>query len=243
MYQLYIDESGDHNLIQIDDQYPVFVLTGVLIEEDCHNTTLTDELKNFKIELFGDENIILHTADITRNKNGFERLKETEFRNNFYEKSNNLLSRIDFKVIAAAIKKKEYKHRYGIRAIDPYLFCLEVLIERFVYELRETHSKGFVIAEARNSLLDNQLEIAYLNTKISGTRFIRSKEIKENIEGFFIRKKEENIAGLQIADLAATPIGRYIIGKKVKKDFEIVESKFRKNSNGKYRGYGLVIIP
>ena len=105
MYQLYIDESGDHNLIQIDDQYPVFVLTGVLIEEDCHNTTLTDELKNFKIELFGDENIILHTADITRNKNGFERLKETEFRNNFYEKSNNLLSRIDFKVIAAAIKK------------------------------------------------------------------------------------------------------------------------------------------
>jgi hypothetical protein len=92
-------------------------------------------------------------------------------------------------------------------------------------------------------LLDNQLEIAYLNTKISGTRFIRSKEIKENIEGFFIRKKEENIAGLQIADLAATPIGRYIIGKKVKKDFEIVESKFRKNSNGKYRGYGLVIIP
>lgn len=243
MYNLYIDESGDHNLIQIDDQYPVFVLTGIIINEDYHNTSVTEEFKKIKREIFGNENIILHTADITRNKNGFEKLKETNFRNNFYEKLNSLLTGIDFKVIAATIKKKEYKQRYGIRAIDPYLFCLEVLIERFVYELRENNEKGIVIAEARNSLLDNQLEIAYLNIKVSGTRFIRPKEIKESIEGFFIKKKEENIAGLQIADLTATPIGRYVIGKKVKKDFEIVESKFRKNANGRYKGYGLVIFP
>jgi hypothetical protein len=118
-----------------------------------------------------------------------------------------------------------------------------VLIERFIYELRETNEKGIVIAEARNSLLDNQLDIAFLNIKVSGTRFMRSKEIKEIIDGLFIKKKELNLAGLQIADLAATPIGRYVIGKKVKKDFEIVESKFRKNADGRCKGYGLVIFP
>jgi hypothetical protein len=243
MYNLFIDESGDHNLIQIDDQYPVFVLTGIVIKEDYHNSIVTEEMKKFKKEHFDNENIILHTADLTRNKNGFEKLKDMSFRIGFYEKLNALIAGIDFKIIAAVIKKKEYKLRYGTRAIDPYLFCLEVLIERFIYELRETNEKGILIAEARNSLLDNQLDIAYLNIKVSGTKFIRSKEIKENIDGLFIKKKEVNLAGLQIADLAATPIGRYVIGKKVKKDFEIVESKFRKNADGRYKGYGLVIFP
>jgi len=219
MYNLFIDESGDHNLIQIDDQYPVFVLTGIVIKEDYHNSTVTEEMKIFKKDYFKNENIVLHTADITRNKNGFEKLKDVSFRTGFYEKLNSLIAGIDFKIIATVIKKKEYKLRYGIRAIDPYLFCLEVLIERFIYELRETNEKGIVIAEARNSLLDNQLDIAFLNIKVSGTRFIRSKEIKEIIDGLFIKKKELNLAGLQIADLAATPIGRYVIGKKVKKDF------------------------
>jgi hypothetical protein len=243
MNYLFIDESGDHNLIQIDNQYPVFVLTEIIIEEKYHNETLVSELKTFKKELFDDEKIILRTADIARNKKGFEKIKEPAFRNLFYQRLNNLLDGAEFKVIAAVVKKEKYKKRYGIRAIDPYLFCLEVLIERFIYELKEKNETGVIIAEARNSILDNQLEIAYLNIKVGGTRFLRPKEIKEHIEGFYIKRKEENIAGLQIADLAASPIGRYIIGKNVKEDFKIIENKFRKNSEGKYRGYGLVIFP
>ena len=122
MYNLFIDESGDHNLMQIDEQYPLFVLIGIVIKEDYHNSTVTEKLKEFKTKHFGNENIILHTADITRNKNGFEKLKDTSFRTEFFEKLNSLIAEIDFKVIAAVIKKKDYKQRYGTRAIDPYLF-------------------------------------------------------------------------------------------------------------------------
>ena len=95
---------------------------------------LTEEMKKFKKEHFDNENIVLHTADITRNKNGFEKLKDMSFRTGFYEKLNNLIAGIDFKIIAAVIKKKEYKLRYGTRAIDPYLFCLEVLMKAISME-------------------------------------------------------------------------------------------------------------
>jgi len=38
-------------------------------------------MKEFKTNLFDNEKIILHTADITRNKNGFE-IVESKFRKN-----------------------------------------------------------------------------------------------------------------------------------------------------------------
>jgi len=90
MKTLYLDESGDHNLIKIDKQYPVFVLGGVIIDED-YLPILNIRVDNFKEKLFGTKDIILHTADISRNKNGFEKLKDTDFRNNFFEELNILM--------------------------------------------------------------------------------------------------------------------------------------------------------
>ncbi len=77
---LFLDESGDHNLSVIDPQYPIFVLGGVIIDEDYAKGPLNDALDAFKEEVFGRTDIVLHTADITRNRNGFEAMKETAFR-------------------------------------------------------------------------------------------------------------------------------------------------------------------
>ena len=82
---LFLDESGDHNLIKIDMQYPIFVLGGIIVD-DAYVPILNEKVDSFKLKVFGTKDIILHTADITRNKNGFERLKEKEFRENFYTK-------------------------------------------------------------------------------------------------------------------------------------------------------------
>jgi len=71
MKTLFIDESGDHNLEKIDSQYPVFVLAGVIFDNDYYNKTAKEKIKKFKIKIFGTDKIILHTADISRNKNGF----------------------------------------------------------------------------------------------------------------------------------------------------------------------------
>ena len=116
-------------------------------------------------------------------------------------------------------------------------------MERFIFELKRENENGIIIAECRNSVLDNELDLAFLNLKIQGTRYIQAVEVKQRIQSLTTRRKEDNIAGLQIADLVASPIGRYVLGKGLKPDFEIIKQKVRKSNKGIMEGYGLVVLP
>ncbi len=238
---MFLDESGDHSLTKIDPQYPLFVLTGVIIDEN-YSPILEKEFRTFKRNLFGSEDIILHTADITRNKNGFEKLKDAAFRHKFYLEVNRLIDNLDFKVVACAIHKNDHLAKYGLAAVDPYMLSLDILIERFIFELKAGNTQGVIVAESRGGNLDNELELAFLNLKIQGTKYIQGVTLKSKIQGLNIRDKKDNIAGLQLADLVATPIGRFVLGKNIKEDFKIIERKFRR-WRGNYEGVGLVVLP
>ena len=100
--------------------------------------------------------------------------------------------------------------------------------------------QGKIIAEKRNDNLDNQLELAWLNLKINGTKNVKGSDIKEKIESLSMIPKSTNEAGLQIADLVANPIGRFVL--EIKKaepghevDYIILEKKLRST--------GLTILP
>lgn len=242
MLVLFLDESGDHSLDKIDRQYPMFVLAGCVLKESYHNRIAQKKVDDFKKQLFGSSKIILHTSDIARNRAGFEKLKETEFRDHFYNELNELMRNLEYTVIACAIKKDEHLEKYGLAAVDPYMLSLDCVVERFVFMLREQRQNGVIIAESRNDVLDNQLELAFLNLKISGTFYVGASEIKHRITNLVIRGKDENIAGLQIADLVASPIGRFVLGRKTHEDFRIIEQKFRKCGSD-YKGFGLVVLP
>lgn len=110
-------------------------------------------------------------------------------------------------------------------------------------ELGNVEDGGVIVAERRGATLDRELDIAWLNLKIQGTRFIKAKDIEKRIVGLNLRGKPENIAGLQLADLVVTPIGRKVLGKTVKEDYRVIEEKFRCSRTGKVDGYGLVVLP
>ena len=243
MKVLFLDESGDHNLSVIDPQYPLFVLGGVILDQDYAEAELTGELNAFKQALFGQTDIVLHTADITRNKNGFENLKDVAFRNRFYAALNALMRRIRYSVVACAVRKDEHLSRYGVAALDPYLLSLDVLVERFCFEIGNVSGGGVIVAERRDPTLDRELELAWLNLKIQGTRYLQAKHIEDRILGLNLRAKGDNIAGLQLADLVVSPIGRHVLGKPDKEDWKIVQEKFRRSPAGKIEGYGLVVLP
>jgi len=240
---MFLDESGDHNLRLIDRQYPLFVLGGIIVDREYAEGELTQKLAAFKRELFGNENLILHTADITRNRNGFEKLKDLAFRQEFYSRLNCLMSELQYTVVACAIRKDYHLGRYGVAALDPYLLSLDVLVERFCMEVGNIEGGGLIVAERRDPTLDHELELAWLNLKIQGTRYLQAKQIENRILSLNLRDKKSNLAGLQLADLVVTPIGRKILGKTVKEDYRIVESKLRRSSMGKVEGYGLVVLP
>lgn len=251
MKLMFLDESGDHNLDpkKIDPTYPVFVLTGCIFDEEYYNQEVVKRIEEIKVSFFGSKDIIFHTLEMIRpSKNKekkFLKLIDKEFRIRFYTELNKLLEKFDFKLVACAIKKQDHFEKYGVSSLDPYLLSFDNLLNRFIFELN-FREKGKIIAERRNSILDNQLELAWLNTKISGTKFIQGAEIKEKVENLHMIPKSSNEAGLQIADLVASPIGRKIIGIRRKVghevDFEVLKKKFC-NKNGRILNYGLTILP
>lgn len=243
MKVLFLDESGDHNLAVIDPSYPLFVLGGVIVDQAYAAGPLDETVRDFKRRMFGRDDIILHTADITRNRNGFEQLKERTFRERFYRELNALLRDLDFRIVACVIRKDDHLARYGVAALDPYMLSLDVLIERFCMEVGDREAGGVIVAERRDATLDHELDIAWLNLKVQGTRFIKAKDIEKRIVGLNLRAKTANIAGLQLADLIVTPIGRKVLGKTIKEDYRVVEEKFRRSRDGKVDGYGLIVLP
>ena len=127
MQTLYIDESGDHNLIKIDPYYPIFVLGGVLVGQDYHDRVIKSELDQLKIDCFNNPNVVLHLHDVKKKRKDFASLQNQEAWNRFWSKMINLMDAWDFSVIACSIRKHEHRTRYGLNARDPYLFALEIL--------------------------------------------------------------------------------------------------------------------
>jgi len=240
---LFLDESGDHNLSLVDPFYPVFVLGGVIVDREYADGPLTRLLDDFKVEMFGTSGIVLHTSDISRNRNGFEALQDREIRSRFYLRLNELMRRLEYTVVACAVRKDEHLARYGVAALDPYLLSLDVLVERFCREVGNVSGGGLIVAEKRGPTLDRELELAWLNLKIQGTRNMQARDIEERIVGLSLRSKAENIGGLQLADLVVSPIARHLLGKIDRPDWSIVKDKFRTSRSGSIEGYGLVVLP
>lgn len=244
MNVLFLDESGTHNLAAYEPSYPLFVLGGVITDQEYADGTLTSLVRQFKLDLFGREEIILHTADITRNRGGFKQMKDPVFRRRFYDELNALMRTLHYTVVACVIKKDQYLARYGVQALDPYMLSLHILVERFCYEIGDRAAGGVILAEKREIGLDQELDLAWKNLTIRGTEWVKPKDVRKRITGLTSHSKSDNIAGLQLADLVVTPIGRFIQGKTINEDFRIVEEKLRRHEKtGEYWGTGLVVLP
>jgi hypothetical protein len=150
---------------------------------------------------------------------------------------------LDYKVVACAITKHSYLERYGARAFDPYEQSLRILVERYCYEIGGYGDCGWIVAESRDEVLDGRLMSTWTELKDSGTYHVSGETVTSRIRDLVYREKSRNIAGLQVADLVVSPIGRHVMGKPSNEDFRIVESKFRRLDSDDYRGPGLVVLP
>lgn len=112
MLILFLDESGDHNLDKIDPQYPVFVLGGCIIDLNYHDEYMSPALAEYKRNLFGRDDFILHTADINRRRGPFQKLTNVEFRNRFCDETNKLMQDLEYEVVACVIRKVAHLKQY-----------------------------------------------------------------------------------------------------------------------------------
>lgn len=192
--------------------------------------------------MFGDPNLVLHTADIVRTKNGFESLKDSTIRARFFAELNAVMRELDYSVVACVINKDEYVQEYRANPKDLYMVSLDVVAQRFCRELGNVEDGGIIFAEKRRPDLDRDLDHAWERLKQTGTGDMEGKTIEQRIVDLSLKDKQLNLAGLQLADLVISPIGRAVIGKEPREDWAIVERKFCRIGNT-YHGSGLVVLP
>jgi hypothetical protein len=167
MNHLFLDGSGNHSLDAYEPSYPVFVLGGVLVGE--HELAgLAAAVRAFKTSFFGHDRLVLHTADIARNRHGFERLADPGVRRRFYAELNALEEHLDFSVIACAIDKPLLVQRHGALAVDPYALSLGIVVERLCFALGASEQGRLVAGMPDRDRPDTEIVLGKLRAGPDG---------------------------------------------------------------------------
>lgn len=240
---LFIDESGDHGLVSIDPNFPVFVLCGIVISEPSY-ISINQGIKDLKKRFWGDKKVILHSRDIRKCDNEFQILFDTEVKKEFYAAINNLITTSSYTIISSAINKENHIKQYGKLASDVYEIALSFIIERSVFLLDDIAGRPHqleIILEQRGKKEDTMLQEHFQRLHARGTGYVSPERIQAYCQSITFKGKADDIGGLQLADLVAYPIARYVLdSRRANPSFDVLAPKIY-TKNG--QRYGLKVFP
>jgi hypothetical protein len=239
-YVVYVDESGDHSLTSIDDQYPVFVLSFCIFHKEVYTAQVAAEVRRLKFRTFGHDMVVLHEHAIRKKTGAFSRLGKAE-REAFMEALTAIMDAADFTLVAVVIDKRRLTRRYREPA-HPYHLAMEFGLERLDRLLasrgqarRLTH----VICEARGAEEDRELELQFRRICDGANKDRRPYPFE-----ILICDKKTNSEGLQLADLTARPVGLSILRPdQPNRAMDVLNTKFHRSERGVVQGYGLKCFP
>lgn len=244
-YIVYVDESGDHSMVSIDDSYPVFVLSLCIFNKNYYVKSVVTALEDFKFRSFGHDIVILHERDI-RKETGQFRFSGPKEKNRFLGALSKIIEASKFILITAVIDKKRMRNS-GEVADNPYhialRFCLEQLSE-FLAEKDQLAAQTHIVVECRGKKEDAELELEFRRVCDGANKF----GVPLPFSIVFADKKA-NSSGLQLADLVARPIGLSVVRPdQANRAFSILKEKFfcrggRANVGNDYQGVGYLIYP
>lgn len=232
---------------------------GVIFNGRGHQD-LTNRMNALKLEAFGTSDVGLHRREILDMSPPFDRLKDPEVRTKFDSAMMTLFRDSQYVALSVQIDKQAHLQKYSVWQFHPYHYCFTNLIERYVRWLQDKSqpgkpAQGDVLAEWRGIKPNMQLERSFARLYKNGTDNVTAAEMQAHLTSgqIKIQKKEANIAGLQLADLLANPVSRWLIcqrmGERMTAPFGrevmmiLLKSKFRRGPKGRLFGYGLKCLP
>ena len=226
-YIVFVDESGDHGIEKIDSEYPIFVLTCCVFEKQHYCDVVLPALSKFKMKYWGNDTVILHEADIRRQKNEqYNILKNPDIRESFMQDLSSLMEKLEFFHITTIIDKNKITGKYKEKNTYDIslLFCLERIHKNLTLSKDEQVD---IIIEKRGKREDYELILEFKRI-ISGkpSTFNTVKKMDDVNFNLVMQDKKANIAGLQIADLIARPIGlNFLRPNQTNQAYEIIKGK------------------
>lgn len=208
----FFDECGDHSLSKIDKDFPLFLLCTVIVEREAYAQKIIPALSEFKLRYFAHEGINLHSREIRKAEGPFSILQNESVRQKFLPELSALMATLPFTLFITAIHKTAYAQRYGDGAKNPYDVALEYSFERVLHFLEEQKESQLpVIAEARGQQEDDALRASFHRLMTQGTYYNKAERFQKLVCPISFRRKQDNIAGIQVADLCAHPTARHLL--------------------------------
>ena len=242
---VYVDESGDHGMQNVDPNYPLFVLALCVFYKRHYSEKVVPALEKFKFNNFGHDIVILHEREIRKETGPFKFANETE-KLAFIAGLSDIIDQSNFILMSCVIDNNRLVGREA-ELDNPYHlalgFCLETLYE-FLLEKYQDAKKTPIVFEFRGKKEDKDLELEFRRV-CDGANKLGVQLPFEIIFG----DKKANSSGLQLADLVARPIGMKVLRPaQDNRAFDILTRKFycdggRQNVGSGYENWGLKVFP
>lgn len=210
-YIIYADESGSPVLAADAQDFPVFVLVFLIVKKTHYATVLVPQIQQLKFDMVGHDQLILHERDIRRQSGAFAFLQVSEaVRHAFIDRLTTIIEGAEIRLCCAIIDKARLSERYS-DPWSPYDLALTFCIEKAAQALREegeTDTEVNVIFEARGAKEDSHLELEFRRIVDGQPKIGKAMPAVRSFrwQPKFVDKRS-NSTGLQLADLAARPLG------------------------------------
>ena len=245
-YVVYVDESGDHSLASIDLGYPVFVLALCVFHKRHYSEQIIPAIEKLKFNYFGHDSVVLHENEISKQKGAFAFLSHRPTRVVFMERLNSIMDASNFILIACVVDKVRLSKNEGANS-NPYHIALGICLEAlhgFLTEKGQENLRTHLVVECRGKKEDRELELEF--RRIRDGNNAGGQTLPFDI---VFANKQTNLAGLQLADLVARPVGvNYVRPTQSNQAFELLKRKFycdggRAKVGIAYENIGLKIYP
>ena len=233
-------------------------LVGVMVErgdpyEECASSLEALKKKHFHWD--PDEPLILHREDIVYRRGPFWRLKDEGAAKAFDDDLITCIESMSLRIIAVVIDKASHAKKTYRHLRHPYHYCLQALLERYCGLLNMKGWAGDVVAESRGKTEDRALKETYTAVHQWGTSYLASSDAQKALTSreLKLKPKNQNIAGLQLADLLANPLTRDVLvaygraedrgGHFANRISDAVAGKYNRQLwRGYTKGYGKVFL-
>ncbi len=228
-YIVYVDESGSPVLDADRKDFPIFVLVFLVVQKDHYCDAVVPALQRLKFEFCGHDQIILHERDIRRQSGEFAFLQVSKaLRERFLTRVGEIVAPLEFTLACSIIDKSKLRTRYS-DPMSPYDLALTFCLEKTAKVLRQKDDNGdvHVIFEARGSKEDHHLELEFRRITDGDPQIGQpSPLLQRRVWTPIFAHKKSNATGLQLADLAARPLGlRYLRPDQPNRSVELLSQK------------------
>lgn len=245
-YIVYVDESGDHALQNINQNYPVFVLAFCVFHKNYYAGTVTSALQRFKFKHFGHDMVILHEHEMRKEMPPFNIFKGRAEHQQFMGELTEIIESSNFILISCVIEKQRLVQK-SLHETNPYHLALGMCLENlhsFLKEKNQHDRLTHVVFERRGRKEDNELELEFRRVCDGSPPLVERMPFQVQFAD-----KKTNSCGLQLADLVARPIGLHVARpEQANRAFEVLKQKFycaggRKALGENFEGLGLKRFP